>query len=567
MESSGQKRGSAIEVEAAGQTRPVRYRRLWRFTVGFTVLTALTPLAIMTFITYHQDRDATRAENRFAITQILSNTKRTLHFVVEERRSALSLVLASHEYVDLASDSALTEILRDLKESFGGFVDLGVIDADGTQLYYSGPYDLKGRNYKDQPWFYDVNLRGVYVSDVFMGLRNFPHFVIAFQHRRRNGDFFVLRTTIDMQLLYRLLYSLNLDENTDAFLVNHHGVLQTASAFHGDVLDTTNITLPPHSREGEVIQEREEDGVWITAGFAYIESTPFVLYAVRRQQNFFVQWLGMRSGLLWFLTGSISLILIVVFYRHYRMLKYLRDADLRRTKILHNVEYTNKMATIGRMAAGVAHEINNPLAIINEKAGLLQDLANFSPDSKQKEKTIQLVDSILNSVERCSKVTHRLLGFARRMDIAHEPIDIEHLMKEVVGFQQSEMAHRDISVTFDIPDDLPTVDSDRGQLQQVFLNVISNAVAAVSDGGRIDIVARRIRHNEVAITIIDNGSGIAPEDLEHIFEPFYSTKGKFGTGLGLSITRDIVQRLGGHITVESEVGEGTRFIVSLPVSQ
>ena len=122
-----------------------------------------------------------------------------------------------------------------------------------------------------------------------------------------------------------------------------------------------------------------------------------------------------------------------------------------------------------------------------------------------------------------------------------------------------------INVTFDIPADLPPVESDRGQLQQVFLNIFNNAVAAVSSGGRIGFLAAA-QDNNVTVVIADNGSGIPTENLRHIFEPFFSTKGEFGTGLGLSITRDIVEKLGGRIDVESEVGKGTRFVIALPIA-
>jgi two-component system NtrC family sensor kinase len=110
---------------------------------------------------------------------------------------------------------------------------------------------------------------------------------------------------------------------------------------------------------------------------------------------------------------------------------------------------------------------------------------------------------------------------------------------------------------------LPTINSDRGLLQQVFLNILSNAFAAVDDGGQIDVSMRR-EDNKVAVTIKDNGSGIPKENLQRIFEPFFSTKSEYGTGLGLSITFGIVEKLGGRIDVQSQVGQGTSFTVRLP---
>ena len=126
------------------------------------------------------------------------------------------------------------------------------------------------------------------------------------------------------------------------------------------------------------------------------------------------------------------------------------------------------------------------------------------------------------------------------------------------------MVHRNIEINYDIPDDLPEIESDRGQLQQIFVNIINNAVSAVGNGGRVDISCTARAGGSVAVTIADNGEGISEEILKHIFEPFFSTKGKFGTGLGLSITHNLVKRLGGSIDVASDPGGGTRFMVTLP---
>ena len=541
------------------------YRRLWRLSIFLTSLVALTPLAVMTVFSYTQDLSAYKAERNFTISLILSTTKKSLEFIIEERRSAIDLVTRETSLNKLRNDDALRLILKNLKESFGGFVDLSLLDEKGFQTNYVGPFDLEGREYSDQSWFHEVSMRGSAVSDVFMGYRNFPHFVIAIKLDRHSEESFVLRATIDMELLYQQIYSLDLDKSMDAFIVNKNGILQTASVFYGDAFGKVDLDFSAHLRAREVIEEFNHGAGWTTVGYSYIEDTPFILVTTMRHQNPLSYWLARRSMLLWFLVGSVIIIFIFVFRRATYMVNRLRESDLKRAKALHNIEYTNKMVTIGRMAASVAHEINNPLAIINEKTGLLKDMVNYNSDFPKKEKTISLLDAVLNSVDRCSKVTHRLLGFTRRMDIRKELIDISRLMKEVVSFIGKEAEHRNIEITYDFPDNMHDVESDRGQLQQIFLNIINNATAAVEDGGRIEISTTHSDENSVDVCISDNGSGIAPDELKHIFEPFYSTKGEFGTGLGLSITHDIVTKLGGKINVESEFGKGTQFIVTLPV--
>ncbi|MFH1724722.1 MAG: ATP-binding protein [Elusimicrobiota bacterium] len=542
-----------------------RYRSLWRLSVIVTSLVAIIPLLIMTGVDYVHDREASRIESGLSVNRILSTNKRSLEVALEERLGALSLVLSENSYRALANDAGLSARLRHLQVAFGGFVDLGVIGSDGVQIAYSGPYDLKGKSYQSQDWFHEALLRGTCVSDVFMGYRNFPHIVIARRHPKDGNGVFILKATLDMNLLKSRLHDLELDIQTDAFLINKEGVLQTPSASHGPALKKVDLGIPPRLRGAKVVQERRADGARVTSGYAAIEKTPFTLVVIKRQANPFDAWLRHRPAMLWFLGISIAMILAVVLFSSRRMVTSLREADARRAKALHDLEYTNKLATIGRMAASVAHEINNPLAIINEDAGLLQDMATFAEDHPQKEKTLKLVDSIQRSVQRCGNVTHRLLGFAKRMDIRREPISLDKLIEEVIGFQQTEAVHRNIRIECSFPETIPPILSDRGKLQQVFLNILSNALAAVEDGGRIDIRVTQVDNNREAVIISDNGTGISDDDLGHIFEPFYSTKGEFGTGLGLSITRDIVAKLGGTIDVRSKVGRGTSFIVTLPI--
>ncbi|MFW6235647.1 MAG: sensor histidine kinase, partial [Desulfovibrionales bacterium] len=240
------------------------------------------------------------------------------------------------------------------------------------------------------------------------------------------------------------------------------------------------------------------------------------------------------------------------------------NADMKRTIALHNMEHTNKMASVGRLAAGVAHEINNPLAIINEKAGLLRDLIVYPARPNRDEKFLGLVDSILKSVERCSTITHRLLGFARHVDVQWEKVRVDEAIREVLGFLDKEAEYRDIQVSLDVQDPIPEIVSDKGQLQQIFLNIVNNAFAAVQDGGSIRITVWQA-DDLLKVSFEDNGCGISQENLKRIFEPFFSTKHQNGTGLGLSITYGLVKKLRGKLEVQSELHKGSTFTLSFPL--
>ncbi|MBW1739853.1 MAG: two-component sensor histidine kinase [Deltaproteobacteria bacterium] len=542
------------------------YRRIWQVVVVGIATVSLLPLIAMTLMNINQYQNALKAEIIFPVARLVSNTKRTLAHFLNERKAALTFIAQDPAlHCCLSDQQRLNRIFRRLKSSYGGFADLGVIDSHGLQRAYVGPYDLKGKNYHEQAWFREVMIKGVYISDVFFGFRQIPHFVIAVKYEHDDGDFYILRATIDTDRFTSLIRSLDVRPFSDAFLINAQGILQTPSRFHGGILEKINIPVPQGSVKTEVQEIRDHSGEPIIMGHAYIEGSPFIFMVIKYEKELMKNVGRLRKDLIVFLGMSVALILLVVLGAATHLVNRIYEADLKRTAALHQIEHTNKMASIGRLAAGVAHEINNPLAIINEKGGLLKDLLLLSENFPERDKLVGLVDSIISSVDRCSTITHRLLGFARHIDVRSETIDLGHLIQEVLGFIGKEAEYRNIAVSTHVPDDIPLIQSDRGRLQQIFLNVINNAFAAVDDGGKIDILLEYKAPDKVLVTVRDNGHGIPPENLETIFEPFFSTKGEQGTGLGLSITYGLVQKLGGQISVESEVNKGTSFTIILPV--
>ena len=192
------------------------------------------------------------------------------------------------------------------------------------------------------------------------------------------------------------------------------------------------------------------------------------------------------------------------------------------------------------------------------------DILSLNQEPLPKEKLFQQAKVIQESVRRISEITHRLLGFARHLPLRSEEIHIEALIKDVLGFLGKEAEYRNIQIVMDIPPDTKPLEADKGQLQQVLLNVINNALASMEKGGRIVIKVTSPDQDHLAIAVSDTGVGISKENLSNIFEPFFSTKGEKGTGLGLSITYGIVRKMGGRIDVDSELGRGTTFTILLP---
>ncbi len=542
------------------------FRRIWYTAVLLTSGVVLLPLIFTGLIDYKVTQNSVESEILLRTSRLVSNTRRSVAFFLEERRAALRFIEEDNSCEVLQDTARLSTILENLKKGFGGFVDLGIIDSTGKQGCYVGPYKLKGIDYSGQDWFRQVMNRGVYISDVFLGFRQVPHLVIAIKHALPNGSCYVLRASLDTEKFKDLLSGLEMAGMGDAFMINHEGLLQTPSHSHGKVLDKMSLPIPEYAPETRVFEWKSADGIPIIIGYRYVTDTPFILMVVKQKPLLMEPWYETRTKLTWFLAVSVSVILLVILGGTSYLVNKIYQADQRRLMMLHEVEYASKMASLGRLAAGVAHEINNPLAIVNEKAGYIQDLITYKKVYAKDTKLMDLLDSILSSVERCSTITRRLLSFARHVDVRVKTINLLETIEEVLSFLIKEAEYRSIAISVKVPSDIPPFESDRGRLQEIFLNLFNNAFAAMSDGGHLDITARQEDENSVSVTITDDGSGIPEADLKRIFEPFFSTKKeRGGTGLGLSITYGLVQEIGGDISVESEVGKGTSFTITLPL--
>jgi two-component system NtrC family sensor kinase len=561
-----------FEAPDLASERKATYSRLfWRFVV-LTILCSLVPLLLVGWgINLHYSKFARERMLNFFQSQV-EDHRRIIEQFLQEHTSKLQLIARTHDQRELLEPGVLQTILELFNQDMRTLTDIGVIGENGYHLAYAGPYDLWARNYSQEFWFAQVMQRGVYISDMFMGFRKEPHFIIAVTHT--NGAHrWILRATIHTDSFRALVENVRIGKTGEVFLLNAEGVYQTSPRAHAAIMDRSAYPMEPydvgiHVRTLEGLKGAELPPQ--IACQAWLKNPRWLLVV---QQDYAEAFADVNHANMWtlvFLHLSAASILVVTIFITRHMITSIKRRDAEADRLNSQLLQAGKLASIGELSAGVAHEINNPLAIILTERQLLLDSARQAPiaDPDFKEQFDDSMNQIDIQVQRCKRITQNLLRFSRRTQSLIETVDLNEFLQEVVELMEREARTSGIKFFTEPDATLPPILSDPSQLQQVFLNLITNAIDA-HDGkpyGTIRIATEADPERRSAmVKVADTGSGIPPDHLARIFDPFFTTKavGK-GTGLGLSICFSIVKRLGGSIGVQSEPGKGTEFTIQLP---
>ncbi|MFH1764848.1 MAG: ATP-binding protein [Gemmatimonadota bacterium] len=550
--------------------RSVEYSRLYRRFVAITFLCAGVPLLLLGWGINQRYAGFATARVNERLRERVEEHRKTIDLFIHERSAALQMIAQTHTLETLSEKTNLSAILQVMNDEFGGFTDLGVIDETGNHLVYSGPYDLMGANYAEAVWFHQVLQQGLYVSDMFMGFRRVPHFVIAVS-RRDDGDRWVLRATIDQDAFRSIVESVQIGRTGEVYLLNGEGVYQTQPRFNGDVLSKASYLVPPPFEGIEARTVESEGSPPQIVAHTWLDEPPWLLVVGQDHEEAFgdVEHVKRTTQLAVFLSALFILLVSVGMARY--MIRVIRTRDIETHKLDMQLMQAGKMASMGELSAGVAHEINNPLAIIMTETQILSDRVQRTPEIEAELKT-QLdrsLSQIGTQIKRCKTTTQNLLRFSRRTISRLEDVNLNAFLTEAIELLKREAGSSGIKFLTELDASIPAVRSDPSQLQQVFLNLLTNAIDAhdTKPYGTVRIKTSLEEGGEmVRVSVADTGTGIRAEHLDHIFEPFFTTKpvGK-GTGLGLSICYSIVVRLGGDISVRTEAGEGTEFSVRIPI--
>ena len=309
------------------------------------------------------------------------------------------------------------------------------------------------------------------------------------------------------------------------------------------------------------------DGRTMLAAYTWLKEVPWCLVMLQPQEIAFEEMYAIRNTMIFgaalLVLGIMSFIWLIVNI----LVNKAQAIERERRELRSQLYHANKLVSVGELAGGVAHEINNPLAIIEAEAGIIKDMLDpamgfdASPDAIRKE-----LDEIDKAVRRAKGVTQKILSFVRKTEPKLVESNVNLLLDEAVsGVKDQQFRVSGINLVKEYDENLPKIYVDPDLMRQVFLNLLNNASDAVGEGDTITLKTTA-GENCVKITIADTGTGMAQDQIEKIFMPFYTTKevGK-GTGLGLLICLNIIEGFGGRIEVQSTPGEGSAFTMVLPL--
>ena len=555
------------------------YTTLRKLIFSSMILVPVIPFALILGVGYYYFTTSLETSTIATMKRITEDHRQMIDSFLSERRANLEFILYSYPFDELADPAKLYDVFGQLQKESHTFVDLGIFDEDGIHVAYQGPYRLVGKDYGQEEWFKQVLTNGYYISDIFLGFRRVPHFIIALAREEKNKKW-VIRATIDTFMFNELVKKVRIGKTGEAYLLNAEGVFQTERRSGGSLMERNPESLKHESSDAGLrifIQpdERGDDYLYATT---WLANKNWLLVVRQQKADAFK---ALRSAVyLIILIGIVgaSIIVGVAFYMTDRVVRRMEQMDVEKESLSGQLIRATRLAELGEMAAGFAHEINNPLQIIRNEQALMEVILEEMEEKgeiRHSESVEELLDSIrqINTqVQRCAQITQAILKFGRKSEPTLQDVDLRDFMPEVTAMVAQKAAVHGIKLKEEISNNTPPVHGDPAELQQVLLNLFNNAIDAIltkhgSRGGELVVGAKPAENGKAMIFVSDNGCGISTEYQKRIFSPFFTTKpvGQ-GTGLGLSVCYGIIDKMGGTMQVASEEGVGTTFTIELPAA-
>lgn len=548
------------------------YRSLTRNMVLIILVVSVTPLILISgTIGYYFDVSY-HGKVLEHLQVLIKKHKQNIDNFLNEKLADIGLLAKSYTFDQLTDEAFLKDRLILLQEQYGrSFVDLGVVNDQGIQIAYAGPFRLKNADYSKAEWFTKAMHAEAYVSDVFHGLRGLPHFIVSARNEYR-GKKWILRATVDFEAFNSLVENIRIGSTGFAFIINKKGEFQTKPRFEVESAKEPYLGILKYDStpldDVAVLEKADDQGVEIIHVWSRLRNADWLLaYQQKASDAYAVLTQAQKLTIVIFLIGVGGIIVAAILLAK-RLVRHIAKMEMEKEMMNEQVIEAGKLASIGELAAGIAHEINNPVAVMVEEAGWIRDLLDEEDlkETANLEEFQRSLNQIRTQGQRCKEITHKLLSFARKTDPTVKLVQINELIEDVISLSQQRALYATVKIETNLDPDLPKVEASPSELQQVFLNMINNSLDAMdSKGGMIEVVSR-VSGRFAVVDVADTGVGIPKGNLQRIFDPFFTTKpvGR-GTGLGLSICYGIMKKMGGDLTVNSAVGLGTTFHIHIPL--
>jgi two-component system NtrC family sensor kinase len=552
------------------------YRSLNRNIILTIVSVSIIPLILVSITIYLQYR-ASHHEKVYAhLQELVHKHTQNIDSFLNEKLAEIKFLASSFGFEQLAQEPFLREKLEAMQKDYGPvFVDLGIINARGEQIAYAGPFKLTQANYADAEWFRQAMRQKYFISDVFLGLRGLPHFIVAVRNSYQDNAW-ILRATIDFVAFNTLVEGIHIGQTGFAFIVNRRGELQTipitkasveilpSKTIYTEFFDETGAS-PDDIRTVLKSDSSSHKNIYVAS---FLKKGEWLLVYQQRAKEAFAD-LNKTFAIttVMMVLGPLA-ITFMAFMLSRVIVNRIAKADEEKQMMNEKVVEAGKLASVGELAAGVAHEINNPVAIMVEEAGWIGDILE-DEEFRASENLPELqraINQIQTQGKRCKEITHKLLSFARKTDATVCDVALNDLLEDVVALSAQRAKYSKVEIQTDLQDSLPPLKISPSEMQQVFFNLINNALDAMENIGGVLKLSSRRNNNHIVVEVSDTGKGIPAANLNRIFDPFFTTKsaGK-GTGLGLSICYGIIDKLGGKLECKSTVDVGTTFYISIPL--
>jgi two-component system NtrC family sensor kinase len=557
-----------------GKNKDSYYRLLTRTIQLIVIIVSVTPMVLVSGIVLYQFRSSYREKIYAHLGQLVQNHKQNIDSFLKEKLGLIRFLASTFSFEELSNEGFLQDRLYNLQQDFGPvFVDLGVVNERGIQMAYAGPFKLGGVHYGQAEWFKKALAKDYFISDVFLGLRGLPHFIVTVKDNW-NGENWVLRATIDFVAFSNLVSGIRVGQTGFAFIVNREGEFQTKPLREPVATKTRWSELMAEKSLGgdkvRTMERRDESGKNMIYVASFLKDSEWLLIFQQDASDAFRDLSrAIRVTIIILLLGGLGIVSMALILSR-RIVSRIARTDREKEMMDEQIVETGKLASVGELAAGIAHEINNPVAIMVEEAGWIEDLLQEEEfkESKNLDEFKRALRQINTQGKRCKEITYKLLSFARKTDSRVHEINLNELLEEIVALSSQRAKFSNVIITTDLQEDLPLVKISSSEMQQVFLNLVNNSVDAMEKRGGTITIKSRLVGDHAVVEVTDNGPGIPKANLGRIFDPFFTTKpvGK-GTGLGLSIVYGIIKKLGGDIEVHSAVDVETTFRVKIPVPE